>query len=887
MPYKHRKKIGLSIFLIIVISIFFGSFNSIIILWKSVYTEEGQSINAYNSLELDIFGSLERSIKSIFPPSDTQTPKVFLYIGEKNQKHLLSSLPYSKNNWVKGLILDGGKLKNISVKHRGDNPNNWLHDKKSWRVKRKKSDLDEGIRVFNYSLPRDTSLVNTYMGYFIAKKMNIPVPEFQFVELYVNDVYEGLYLETQHIDENFLRMNNTMPVNIYKGTPSRTDKPINLDNDLFNNPHLWDKRSIFNARDPNDYFDISKLLVLTRSAVNSPKDMSELEQMAEIKKWAKFSAYETLMQSWHNYEKNNMYLISDPWTGQIYPIAYDTIFNDTKSRLVVDEPVYMDNGAHALMEVYLNNSNFLYEKYKIMNELINMEFYSDIKKEVNRVYDLINQSWQDDPSHVQFVLTNEFERKLFFNGNMDKEITKLLERIDFIEENIIKKLANQDQSYWSQYGDTLDFVINSYNPVSKIRLCLDNEIFLDSLLLETEERNFLGLRDGEGCYSFEIIMNSNRVKHQQNRSRITTFFASSGFNISPTLYNFTVTQGVKIKELYAKHLGRDTFVEVENNSIKKRYSKAMHNQPIGEEGDAEVITWQGDIYINELLIVNEPLKILPGTNVYLSPEASIIFKNNVQSIGEEDKKIRFLPSEDKPWGIIALFGENTNGSFFEYTSISGGSGGHIGGYEFTGMFSIYSSQDIKLSKVDISNNSKYDDLIHILYSKGIELTNSNIFDARSDAIDIDISEMNINNCNFYNSGNDAIDSMTSKVSISNTRISKAGDKGLSAGENSEVLVTKLIFDETNIGIQSKDGTQVRVFDSVFKDNVMQLDAYQKNWRYGDGGKIEVSNSTFEGKENRIDAKNKSKIIITDSSFNGGFSDLESKKVIMNNNRRIY
>ena len=30
MPYKHQKKIGLSIFLIIVISIFLGSFNSII-----------------------------------------------------------------------------------------------------------------------------------------------------------------------------------------------------------------------------------------------------------------------------------------------------------------------------------------------------------------------------------------------------------------------------------------------------------------------------------------------------------------------------------------------------------------------------------------------------------------------------------------------------------------------------------------------------------------------------------------------------------------------------------------------------------------------------------------------------------------------------------------
>ena len=414
-----------------------------------------------------------------------------------------------------------------------------------------------------------------------------------------------------------------------------------------------------------------------------------------------------------------------------------------------------------------------------------------------------------------------------------------------------------------------------------------NDSSQESLLLETEERNFVGLKNGEGCYNFDIIMNSNRVKQQKNRSRITTFFASSGFNINPTIYNFKLNQGLKIKEISAKHLGRDKYVEVENNSNKQRYSRTMHNQPIGEEGYKTVKTWKGDIYINDLLIVNEPLKILPGTNVYLSPEASIIFKNNVQSIGKENKKIRFLQSEEQPWKIIALFGEKTKGSIFEYTSFSGGSGGHVGGYEFTGMLSIYSSQDIKLSKVDVSNNSKYDDLIHILYSQGIELTNSNIFDARSDAIDIDISEMNINNCNFYNSGNDAIDSMTSKVLISNTSISKAGDKGLSAGENSEVLVNNLIFDETNIGIQSKDGTEVRVFDSIFKNNVMQLDAYQKNWRYGDGGKIEVTNSTFEGKENRIEAKNKSKIIITDSSFKEGFSHLESKKVIMKNNRQIY
>ena len=137
---------------------------------------------------------------------------------------------------------------------------------------------------------------------------------------------------------------------------------------------------------------------LTLSSVNSSEEMLKLEKIADISKWANFSAYETIMQSWHNYEKNNMYLISDPWTGEVYPIAYDTILNDTKSLLVVDEPVLMDNGAHALMELYSNNSRFLLEKYKIINTLLKNGFYEDIQNEIDRVYQLIRSSWRDDPS---------------------------------------------------------------------------------------------------------------------------------------------------------------------------------------------------------------------------------------------------------------------------------------------------------------------------------------------------------------------------------------------------------------------------------------------------------------------------------------------------------
>ena len=128
---SRQKKITTSILLIILVAFLVGLFNSIIILWKSGYIEEGQSISSYNSVELDVLSSLESSYKSILPTADTEVQKIYLYISEKNQKHLLSDLPGSRKDWVEGLKRESGQFKKISVKHRGDNPNNWLHDKKS------------------------------------------------------------------------------------------------------------------------------------------------------------------------------------------------------------------------------------------------------------------------------------------------------------------------------------------------------------------------------------------------------------------------------------------------------------------------------------------------------------------------------------------------------------------------------------------------------------------------------------------------------------------------------------------------------------------------------------------------------------------------------------
>lgn len=880
---RHQIFLLRIIFIILFLALLLAYYHSFSSIWKSVYIENNQSVEYYNSIKLGALSKLERGYKSLLPNPKSDLGKVRLYISEKNQNKLLSDLPYSRSKWVKGLVEENDKLVGVKVKHRGDNPNNWLHGKKSWRVKRKKSKLKDGVRVHNYVMPRDSGLISTYMGYFIAGKLGILTPKVRFVELYINDAYQGLYLEIEHMDEGFLRHNDVMPVNIYKGTPSRTDKPLYIDTDLFNNPSLWEKRAVFNARSKNDNSDIESLFSMVRDSVNSPDELDRLENVAPVHQWAKFSVYETIMQTWHNYEKNNMHLVSDPWLGIIYPLSYDSIFNDTKIKIIVDEEVRMDNAAHALMELYTNNPDFLYEKYRLLKKLLDEGIYDSIRDEAKRVYSLIDESWRRDPARFQTALSNGFSWKLALDEGMNEEVSQLFRRIDYIEKAIRDKIDNIRSFSWRQDGAVLSFSQRSLMPVTSIKICADRSIGE----LQREGGAYQSSQHySDGCSEFSLLLNSNRFKPVGNRSRVTTFFAGIGFKVVPTVHNFSF-EGVRVHEVHVKYLGDNNYSVADRVDSIGGVSPLIHNVPVDLSGSMNELVWSGDKKIEGTVVIEQPIVIEAGTRLLLAPDASIIFKSKVFMNGQPDNKIKIIRSGDRSWGVLAVVGPETVGSVMTHVDASGGSGGVYAGMYFTGMFSVYDTSDIRLDNIRMSSNSDYDDLIHVLYSNEVELVGSEITLARSDAIDIDISDVKIIGSKFLQNGNDAIDSMTSRVEVVNTVIRGSGDKGISVGESSTVNVDNVTFDDTEIAIQSKDASVATVTNSTFLNNKMQLNCYKKNWRYNNGGTIRVSGSRFMGINNDITAKNRSSIEVSDSLFNKDFMHMQTKKVKFDNSRVVY
>ena len=60
----------------------------------------------------------------------------------------------------------------------------------------------------------------------------------------------------------------------------------------------------------------------------------------------------------------------------------------------------------------------------------------------------------------------------------------------------------------------------------------------------------------------------------------------------------------------------------------------------------------------------------------------------------------------------------------------------------------------------------------------------------------------------------------------------------------------------------------KIESSLLEDNQIQLSVYQKNWRYGGSGNIEINNSKIQALENKLTSDKKGAISISSSNIVG-------------------
>ncbi len=806
--------------------------------------------------------------------TDEGLPRVDIYVSEKTSNKLLSNVPYSTKQYLKAEMLINKKKQKVRMRYFGDNPNNWMFNQKAIRIKTKKSETINRRRYFDYR-PSQNKVLDEYVAFKMAKKLNLLVPEVRLVELFINDKSSGIYMEKERLNESFLRRNKIMPINLYKGEASRnSEKKIGLEFNLDDNPGLWEKISILNTRDENDYTDLIKLSNNIKKAESSSSDLNQILKFGNIDLLARVMTLQILLNNEINDSTHNRRLALDVWSGKIHIIPHDTYYFREK---INKEYFSYDKGNGDLFTVINQSSNFLNKKYDTLYKVIKEEkIFDEIIKdlEILKAKYLISQK-----TDLGTVKRKHADYKNWSGPENEKSFDTLLKSLKNREQIITSFLERDPECSWNINEKGFDIKIKELIPISNLLVKFDEKIpkwlVLDlngNQVLDQGDKYFFP--NANGNFKMDIKFFANRIPVNLNPYNVHNRLITGN-----TKFTFFIENNSKPTELitFNQYNKKKLILKYDEN---KATGPSLNNIAIVENDKKKINILSGDISVKEDLIIKDETRILEGTIFTMGEDASIIFENKVNAIGSNKKPIIFKNDvESKNWGTIALHGIKTEGSLFKNIIIENASGKSINGINYFASLSVHSAKNIKFDNILIRNNSIFDDMMHIIYSNNIQILNSNFLNAYRDSIDVDISQnILFENSNIVNSGNDGIDFMESTAQLYKMNILSSGDKGVSAGENSEISINDSTISLNNYGVASKDSSRAIIKNSLLENNKIQLSVYQKNWRYGKSGTIEIKDSKLSAIENFINSDELGEISISSSDITGTINKTQNVKI---------
>ncbi len=246
----------------------------------------------------------------------------------------------------------------------------------------------EGLEKLNLNGEHnDPTVLRSRLFWTMARNWGIPASRINHTRLYINGAYHGLYVNVEHIDEEFVEIRyGNKNGNLYKCL-----WPADLDY-IGSNPDSYklevNGRRVYELKtntDEDDYSDLAHFIgvINLTSTVNL---QAELEPIFNVNAFLKYYAFEILTGHWdgYAYNKNNFYLYRNTASGKFEFIPYDGdntfgidwIGRDWANRNVnqwantgEDRPL-----VKRLLQVpeYRNRLNFY------LNELLNTHFHPDL-----------------------------------------------------------------------------------------------------------------------------------------------------------------------------------------------------------------------------------------------------------------------------------------------------------------------------------------------------------------------------------------------------------------------------------------------------------------------------------------------------------------------------
>ncbi len=364
---------------------------------------------------------------------DDVVPKIFIEIPTASLDLILDSDNiWSNTEYAATFIFSSTALtdtiENIGFRLRGNTSRNAA--KKSFKVSFNTFEKGRewyGLEKINLKGEHnDPSISRSKICWDILSEAGLPGSRTNHVELYINNEYKGLYINIEHIDENFVKSRfGNNDGNLYKCI-FPADLQFKGNNPSVYKEEFWGRRAYqlktnTAADDYSDFASFISTLVFTPVS-----DLPcELEKKFNVDGYLQYLAFDVLTGNWDGpvWNKNNFYLYKNLKTNRFEYLAYDLDntfgidwFNiDWASRSVYewerqDEPrplytrilanaEYRDRFSYYLYKMLENqyNPSVLFPKMDSLKLLIAPSAWNDLYKGLD--YGFTNIDFQN--SHDQ------------------------------------------------------------------------------------------------------------------------------------------------------------------------------------------------------------------------------------------------------------------------------------------------------------------------------------------------------------------------------------------------------------------------------------------------------------------------------------------------------
>ncbi len=325
--------------------------------------------------------------------------------------------------------IDGQAYKNIGVRFRGTrsfkagSKRNALHIKLNFIDRSQNHQGYKTVKLSNAL--RDPSMVREVLGFEIARKY-MAAPQANFVKVYVNDQYYGLFVNVESVSGQFLESNFGSSENtFFECNPDIEKETANgCKKDIFSNlEYEEDVECYFSNYELKSEHGWDDLMKLTKSLNQSPADISKV---LNVDRTLWMLAYNNVLVNLSSYtgdHSENYYLYKDD-KGMFNPIVWDLNLAfgsyknvgggsdlDLAGLQKLDPLLHENNPSKPLISKLLANPKYkmiyLSHVRTILNENFRKGQYLDRAEELQRV---MQKAYYDDKNH--YYDGADFEKSL-------------------------------------------------------------------------------------------------------------------------------------------------------------------------------------------------------------------------------------------------------------------------------------------------------------------------------------------------------------------------------------------------------------------------------------------------------------------------------------------